>query len=304
MGAVGPLAENYLEASFVRIWWKRAFWLACLFIAELFTFTALTFFESAIAEIVVLSLFVPLCISTGGNSGSQAATLITRAIALGQVELRSMDLLAAIKAVFRGQFAAVWGQLTSIAGNVWALLRVVRHELLLGIALGLTLGVDRLRPRLADAGGRAQEPRHSAGIVRHQRADGPRVGNRQSGERTALIEPPVLQTITEQHKAQVTWPDDEDLVIDRTSQPGRILYYFPKKCTIRHEAVDRWRLALVISQAVAAICLWGTLIGAILPIVFKSLGFDPGIASSPFVATFVDVTGIVIYFTIATIWLL
>lgn len=78
MGGVGPMAENYLEASFVTIWRKRAFWLACLFGAELFTFTALSYFDEAINRVVVLALFVPLCISTGGNSGSQAATLITR----------------------------------------------------------------------------------------------------------------------------------------------------------------------------------------------------------------------------------
>ncbi|HZT80647.1 MAG TPA: magnesium transporter, partial [Gemmataceae bacterium] len=110
MGGVGPMAENYLEANFVTVWRKRAFWLACLFVAELFTFTALAHFEDAIAEVVVLSLFVPLCISTGGNSGSQAATLITRAMALGHLTL------------------ADW-------------FRVLRHELAMGLVLGLTLGV-------------------------------------------------------------------------------------------------------------------------------------------------------------------
>ena len=66
---------------------------------------------------------------------------------------------------------------------------------------------------------------------------------------------------------------------------------------------DRWMLAVTISQAVAAICLWGTLVGATLPLIFAKLGFDPGYASSPFVATFVDVTGIVIYFSIASVYL-
>ena len=66
---------------------------------------------------------------------------------------------------------------------------------------------------------------------------------------------------------------------------------------------DRWSLALVISQAVAVICLWGTVVGAMLPLMFKRLGIDPGFASSPFVATFVDVTGIVIYFSIAHVYL-
>jgi magnesium transporter len=69
-------------------------------------------------------------------------------------------------------------------------------------------------------------------------------------------------------------------------------------------ASEQLMLAFVIAQAVAAICLWGTLVGSTLPLVFSRLGFDPGYASSPFVATFVDVTGIVIYFSIATIWLL
>lgn len=68
--------------------------------------------------------------------------------------------------------------------------------------------------------------------------------------------------------------------------------------------VNGWQLGLVIGQAVAIICLWGTLTGSLLPIIFKRLGFDPGFASSPFVATFVDVTGIVIYFTIAQTFLL
>src|SRR5947209_8363767 len=110
MGAGCPLEENYMEASSVKLWGSRAVWLSCLFAAELFTFTALSYFEDAIAEVVVLSLFVPLCISTGGNSGSQAATLITRALALGQID-----------------------------GRDWW--RVFRHEIAMGVVLGATLGV-------------------------------------------------------------------------------------------------------------------------------------------------------------------
>ncbi len=85
MGAVASMEENYLDAPFTTVWRRRAIWLSALFIAELFTFTALASFESAIEAVIALSLFVPLCISTGGNSGSQAATLITRALALGHV---------------------------------------------------------------------------------------------------------------------------------------------------------------------------------------------------------------------------
>lgn len=196
MGGVGTMVEHYLEAPFVTLWRKRSGWLSLLFVAEMFTFSALAHFQTAIQKILALSLFVPLCISTGGNSGSQAATLITRAMALRQIRL------------------ADW-------------LRVIRHELLMGLALGLTLG--------------------AIGFLR----------------------------------VQIT--------------PAKWLEL---------GGSDQLMLAFVIAQAVAAICLWGTLVGSTLPLVFSRLGFDPGYASSPFVATFVDVTGIVIYFSIATIWLL
>ena len=79
---------------------------------------------------------------------------------------------------------------------------------------------------------------------------------------------------------------------------------FPAHTKLRQEPVNRWSLAQVIAIAVMGICLWGTIVGSMLPLVFKRMGVDPGIASSPFVATFVDVTGIVIYFSIAKIWLL
>lgn len=194
MASIVPLDQNYLETSFGTVWQKRALWLSALFVAELFTFTALASFEEAIQAVLALTLFVPLCISTGGNSGSQAATLITRALAVGHVRLTD------------------W----------W---HVLRHELLMGLALGLTLG--------------------AIGFVR-----------------AALTPASVLGN------------------------------------------ADRWILALVISQAVAAICLWGTLVGSMMPLIFKRIGVDPGYASSPFVATFVDVTGIMIYFTIATAYLL
>ncbi len=107
---VGPIDENYLEAGFFNIWRKRSLWLACLFGAELLTFSAMAWFQDEIAAILVLSLFIPLCISTGGNSGSQAASLITRSLALGHIKPRD-----------------------------WV--RVLRHELLMGLALGLTLGI-------------------------------------------------------------------------------------------------------------------------------------------------------------------
>ncbi len=201
MGAVGPIAEHYLEAPFIKVWRQRAIWLAALFIAEMFTFNAMAYFDEAMKTVTVLALFVPLCISVGGNSGSQAAALITRALALGQAN------------------AQEW-------------YKVLRHELLMGLALGGTLGVIAL-------------------------------------VRTGL------------------------------------LYFYPELLQ-NHSPVPQTPLlllTLVVGQAVAAICMWGTLIGSMLPLVFKSIGVDPGIASSPFVATFVDVTGIIIYFTIARVFL-
>jgi magnesium transporter len=195
LGGVGHLEESYLEAKFTTIWRKRALWLSCLFGAELLTYTALVRFKHTIDSVTILALFVPLCISTGGNSGSQAATLITRAMALGQVTLRD------------------W----------WS---VLRHELLMGLALGATLGF--------------------IGFLR--------------------------------------------------------TYLFTSKTDL--DGIDPFIFAMVIAQAVTAICLWGTIVGSMLPIVFKRMGIDPGYASSPFVATFVDVTGIVIYFSIAKMYIL
>ncbi len=194
MGAVGLLDASYLESKFSTIWRKRVGWLSVLFVAELFTFTALSHFESSIAAVTALALFVPLCISTGGNSGSQAATLVTRAMALGHITTRD------------------W----------W---RVLRRELVMGIALGASLGM--------------------VGFVR----------------------------------AFLT--------------PQEVL-----------GGIDHRMIGVVIGLSVAIICLWGTLVGSMLPVFFKKLGLDPGYASSPFVATFVDVTGIVIYFSIASTFIL
>lgn len=269
MGGVGPLAEHYLEADFVTVWRKRAMWLACLFVAELFTFTALSHFEEAIAQVVVLSLFVPLVISTGGNSGSQAATLITRALALGHV-----------------------------TGRDWW--RVFRHELFMGVALGVTLGLIgfgrawwtpekvRKNPTVRQEAFQVTVPRNEPLVVKGGDVELP---------------PKVTQVIRENRKAEVSLPENTELVESYNEIDNTITYDFPSGCTIRREPVNKVSLAIIIGQAVAAICLWGTLVGSMLPLVFRRLGIDPGIASSPFVATFVDVTGIFIYFSIAKTYL-
>jgi magnesium transporter len=281
MGGVGPMAENYLEAGFVTVWRKRAFWLACLFGAELFTFTALSYFDEAINKVVVLALFVPLCISTGGNSGSQAATLITRALALGQVKLPD-----------------------------W--LRVLRHELMMGVVLGLTLGAigfvrggltpEDVRGNIVkrDETYHIKVPANLVGQV-HE-LDGGRMefpkGSVQISEldQNVQVIPPRGQRIEEQ-------PTDAALTPDQPATKGTRTFHIPEGSETRTEAVSRWRLAAIIALAVALICLWGTLVGSMLPLLFRRIGVDPGIASSPFVATFVDVTGIIIYFNIACVFI-
>jgi len=192
---VGPITESYFDASMYRVWRSRAGWLCGLFLAQMFTLTAIEHFNEMIKKVIVLTLFLPLCMSVGGNAGSQAATLITRALALEQVFLRD-----------------------------W--LRIFRKELIIGLALAGTIGVLGLA-------------------------------------RTWLFTSP------------------------------RILGDCP---------LDK--LTYVIGISVAGICLWGTLIGSMLPLGFKRIGVDPAIASSPFIATLSDVTGIMIYFSIAQIFLL
>lgn len=108
--AVGPIEGNYLEASFNRVWWSRAKWLAILFFLQMFTINVMAHYEGELAQVTYLLVFIPLCLSVGGNAGSQASTLVTRALALEQI--RVVD---------------------------W--LRVFRRELLMAAALAATLGL-------------------------------------------------------------------------------------------------------------------------------------------------------------------
>jgi magnesium transporter len=195
MGAVevGAGDEPYAATPFWTLIRKRAGWLLVLFLSEMLTATAMGRFEGEIARAVVLALFVPLIISSGGNSGSQAASLIIRALAVGELGMRD------------------W----------W---RVMKREILSGLVLGGTLGaVGFLRITI-----------------------------------WSLISP----TAYGPH-----WP----LV-----------------------AVTIW-LSLV------GVVLWGTLAGSMLPMLLKRAGMDPAVSSAPFVATLVDVTGIVIYFRVAAL---
>ena len=192
VGGSEALDEPDMEIALGRMVKKRAGWLVVLFLGEMLTATAMGFFEREIARAVVLALFVPLIISSGGNSGSQASTLVIRAMAVG--ELRIKD----------------W----------W---RVVRREAVSGLLLGLILGaIGFLRISLWS----------------------------------------MFSTIYGPHWALV---------------------------------------AATVGLALVAIVLWGTLVGSMLPLILRKLGFDPATSSAPFVATLVDVTGLVIYFTVAAV---
>lgn len=277
MGAVAPMAENYLTANLITVWRKRAVWLACLFVAELLTFTVLAQFGEAINKVIVLALFVPLCISTGGNSGSQAATLITRAMALGQVTLRD-----------------------------WT--KVLRHELVMGLLLGLTLGgIGFLRSSFTPEDIRANSVRRDQDFtikVPVALQNSVEVKDESNLDRQRIFFPKgCLDQSPLESDAQMILPRGEEAKMEELPNGERI-YHLPARTQLRSDAVNRWMLAIVIAQAVAVICLWGTLVGSMLPLIFRRIGVDPGIASSPFVATFVDVTGIMIYFTIASIYLL
>jgi len=194
MAAVEPgaLDKPYMQVTLPLMIRKRAGWLVILFLGEMLTATAMGFFEKEIERAVVLALFVPLIISSGGNSGSQASTLVIRALALSEVKLRD------------------WWQ-------------VMRREVLSGLGLGVILG--------------------SIGFLRIS-----------------------------------IWSVFSDI-------------YGP-----------HWMLvALTVGVALIGIVLWGTLAGSMLPFALRRLGFDPATSSAPFVATLVDVTGLVIYFSVAVI---
>ncbi len=118
-----------------------------------------------------------------------------------------------------------------------------------------------------------------------------------------IIFPPGAKTVFRVEKTTQVIPPEGEKVVQKT-EPGFHVYHFPRDSQVRTEAVNRWSLGWVVAIAVASICLWGTLVGSMLTLVFRRFGIDPGIASSPFVATFVDVTGIIIYFNIASLFLL
>jgi magnesium transporter len=191
-GGMEALETPYLQTTFRRMVQKRAGWLVVLLIGGMLTATAMAHFEDEIARAVILAVFLPLIISSGGNSGSQASTLVIRAMALGEIRPRDV-------------------------------LRVLRREVLAGLTLGSVLGV--------------------IGFLRI-----------------------------------VAW---------QAAQP----IYGPHYLLI----------ALVVGSSLVGVVVVGTIAGALLPFALRRFGFDPASASAPFVATLVDVAGVMIYFTIASV---
>ena len=194
IGGSEALEDPYLETTFRTMIRKRAPWLVVLFLGEMLTATAMAFFEHEIQKAVILALFIPLIISSGGNSGSQASTLIIRAMALREVGLRD------------------WWQ-------------VLRRELASGLVLGSMLGV--------------------IGFLRI-----------------------------------AAWEQ------------------------IGHSYGEHWFLVgITVGVTLLGVVLWGTVTGSMLPLVLRRLGLDPATSSAPFVATLVDVTGLIIYFSVAALLL-
>jgi len=190
LGGVEALDAPYLQVGILQMLKKRAPWLAILFVSEMLTTSAMARYDDEIQKAVVLAAFVPLIISSGGNSGSQATTLVIRALALGELRLRDVG-------------------------------RVLRREVVTGLLLGLVLG--------------------ALGLAR--------IGAWQAAFGTYG---------------------------------------------------EHWlMLGLVVACSVVGVVAWGSIVGAGLPFLLKRCGLDPASASAPFVATLVDVSGLMIYFNVA-----
>ncbi len=195
IGGTEALDEPYTEMPLLKLYSKRIIWLIILFFGELITIFAMQQFQDEIAKVVLLATFIPLIISSGGNSGSQASTLIIQALALGEITVED------------------W----------W---KIIRREIVSGLLLGGTLAL--------------------MGAV----------------------------VVTIWH------------------------YMWPNTFGNHYVAI-----AGVIALSLLGVVLWGTLVGSTLPLLLKKLGADPAASSTPFVATLVDVTGLLIYFSVAFLFL-
>jgi magnesium transporter len=200
--------------------------------------------------------------------------------------------------------------------------RVLRHELAMGIVLGLTLGfIGLIRGSMTpeDVRGNIEKRNHEFSIkvpidkdgkvpVTSTEEDETMLHFISTGNRFQRLYFPLhcLDTQTVDNSFQVLLPvgKEPEIADEKIGEQRYRVYTLPERSQVRSAPVNQWSLGWVIAQSVFFICLWGTLVGSMLPLVFRRMGVDPGIASSPFVATFVDVTGIIIYFSIAKVWLL
>jgi magnesium transporter len=259
LGGSEALEAPYLDVGFWTMVRKRGGWLAVLFVGEMLTATAMGSFESEIERAAVVALFVPLIISSGGNSGSQGTSLIIRSLAVGEVKLKD------------------W----------W---RVAGRELRTGLALGLFLGIVGFA-RIAAWQGLSQVPAVGT-FFQAQRAELPAnapAGSAVVPEERTLDRPlrlPVGSTVA---KGTVIAPG-ADLPDGFIAAPEPTAYG-------RH-----WFLVgATVLLSLVGVVTWGSLSGSMLPFILRRLGFDPATSSAPFVATLVDVTGLIIYFTVAKV---
>ncbi|HTL29972.1 MAG TPA: magnesium transporter [Tepidisphaeraceae bacterium] len=266
LGGTEALDKPYFTVTFWEMVKKRGGWLAILFLGEMLTATAMGYFESAIERAAVVALFVPLIISSGGNSGSQGTSIIIRALALKELRLRD------------------W----------W---RVFGRELRTGLALGIFLGAIGLL-RITAWQGLSQVPVVGGFFQTHGAQDEQRIPDnmRMVTADVELKHDVNLPAFTLPAGAQINKgmlvPKETSLPDD---VPSRLRSYARPTAYGQH-----WFLiGATVFVALIGVVTWGSLAGSMLPFMLRRIGFDPASASAPFVATLVDVTGLIIYFSVA-----
>ncbi len=260
LGGNEALDKPYLDVGFWSMVKKRGGWLAVLFLGEMLTATAMGYFEGEIEKAAVVALFVPLIISSGGNSGSQGTSLIIRSLALKEIKLKD------------------W----------W---RVFGRELRTGLALGVFLGVIGFM-RISAWQGLSHVP-HVGSFFQTQRAELPKDA------------PPGAIMLTDDQKfdAPITLPAGTTLGKGTIVAPSDDLPVSIKNIHPETTAYGKhWILiASTVLFALIGVVTWGSLAGSMLPFILRRFGFDPATSSAPFVATLVDVTGLIIYFLVAKV---
>lgn len=268
LGGSEALDKPYLEVGFWEMVSKRGGWLAVLFLGEMLTATAMGYFEGEIERAAVVALFVPLIISSGGNSGSQGTSLIIRSLALKEVRLRD------------------W----------W---RVFARELRTGLALGVFLGVIGFC-RIAAWQGLSHTPHVGAFFQTHGSSDQSQIpqGMRQVQGDINLTQALTVPAFTFPAGARVS---KGMLIPDSVPLPGEI-QTLSRTIETPTAYGPHWMLVgLTVLGALIGVVTWGSLAGSMLPFILRRLGFDPATSSAPFVATLVDVTGLIIYFLVAKV---